>query len=93
VDNIVVRVTNTVREGDVFVPFHFNTQLINQLTASSFCPKSGEPNFKQTAVQLHSDKVPQGIVMKTPQMSGEIAYDKTTLTHQESIIEEKVLTI
>jgi assimilatory nitrate reductase catalytic subunit len=93
VDNIVVRVTNTVREGDVFVPFHFNTQLINQLTASSFCPKSGEPNFKQTAVQLHSDKVPQGIVMKTPQMSGEIAYDKTTLTHQESIIEEKVLVL
>ncbi|MCK9372300.1 MAG: nitrate reductase [Sulfuricurvum sp.] len=61
VENIVVRVTQTVREGNVFVPFHFNTQLINTLTPSQFCPKSGEPNFKQCAVQLHSQRVPQGI--------------------------------
>lgn len=81
VDNIVVRVTNTVREGDVFVPFHFNTQLINQLTASSFCPKSGEPNYKQTAVQLHSQKVPQGIVIKSSEISGEIGYEKITQTN------------
>lgn len=63
VENIVVRVTQTVREGNVFVPFHFNTQLINTLTPSQFDPKSGEPNYKQTAVQLHSQKVPQGITV------------------------------
>lgn len=76
VENIVVRVTQTVREGNVFVPFHFNTQLINQLTPSIFCPKSGEPNYKQTAVQLHSAKVPDGIVMKAPEISGELSYEK-----------------
>jgi len=79
VNNIVVRVTQTVREGNVFVPFHFNTQLINTLTPSLFCPKSGEPNFKQTAVQLHSQKVPEGIKMKSPQISGEITLQKTDM--------------
>lgn len=76
VDNIVVRITQTVREGNVFVPFHFNTQLINTLTPSLFCPKSGEPNFKQCAVQLHSQKVPEGITMRSPQISGEIELQK-----------------
>ncbi|HEX5670042.1 MAG TPA: molybdopterin-dependent oxidoreductase, partial [Sulfuricurvum sp.] len=74
VDNIVVRVTQTVRQGNVFVPFHFNTQLINQLTPSLFCPKSGEPNYKQTAVQLHSKKLPQGIVMQPPIVHGELSH-------------------
>jgi assimilatory nitrate reductase catalytic subunit len=93
VDNIVVRVTNTVREGDVFVPFHFNTQLINQLTASSFCPKSGEPNFKQTAVQLHSSKVPAGIVMKSPKISGEIEHHdkKVFKTHDNTPTKEEIV--
>lgn len=77
VEDIVVRVTQTVREGNVFVPFHFNTQLINLLTPSQFDPKSGEPNFKQTAVQLHSQKVPEGITMKSPGIQGEIVYEKT----------------
>ncbi len=73
VENIIVRVTQTVREGNVFVPFHYNTQLINTLTPTLFCPKSGEPNYKQTAVQLHSPKVPDGIVMKFPEVCGELA--------------------
>lgn len=85
VDNIVVRVTQTVREGNVFVPFHFNTQLINTLTPSLFCPKSGEPNFKQTAVQLHSQKVPEGIKMKSPQISGEITLQKNTTFSKKCI--------
>lgn len=76
VDNIVVRVTQTVREGNVFVPFHFNTQLINALTPSLFCPKSGEPNFKQTAVQLHSQKNPEGIKMEQPKVYGELTHEK-----------------
>jgi len=74
VDNIVVRVTQTVAPGSVFVPFHFNTQLVNALTQPSFCPKSGEPNYKQTAVQLHSQKVPEGLKIKIDQHSGELAY-------------------
>lgn len=84
VDDIVVRVTQTVREGTVFVPFHFNTQLINTLTQSEFDPKSGEPNYKQTAVQLHSHKVPSGIIMKTPEVSGALMYEKSSVTHDVS---------
>lgn len=61
VRNVVVRVTQSVAPMNVFVPFHFNTQLINTLTSESFCPKSGEPNYKQTAIQLHSDEVPAGL--------------------------------
>lgn len=93
VDNIVVRVTQTVREGNVFVPFHFNTQLINTLTPMLFCPKSGEPNFKQTAVQLHSQKVPEGIKMKSPQISGEITLQKTDadLKIEEKMLEQAVI--
>jgi assimilatory nitrate reductase catalytic subunit len=34
---------------------------VNKLTKDDFCPKSGEPNFKQTAVQVHSKAVPKGI--------------------------------
>jgi len=88
VDDIVVRVTQTVREGTIFVPFHFNTQLINQLTQSEFCPKSGEPNFKQTAVQLHSIKVPEGIKIAKTQIAGELTHFQTEtakeLAHEKS---------
>jgi assimilatory nitrate reductase catalytic subunit len=77
IDDVIVRVTESVREGSVFVPFHFNEQLINTLTNDSFCPKSGEPNFKQTAIQLHSQKVPEGLVMQETEISGEIAHKKS----------------
>lgn len=77
IDDVIVRVTGSVREGSVFVPFHFNEQLINTLTNDSFCPKSGEPNFKQTAIQLHSQKVPEGLVMQETEISGEIAHKKS----------------
>jgi len=77
VENVVVRVTGSVREGNIFIPFHFNTQLVNQLTNDSFCPKSGEPNFKQTAVQLHSDEVPEGLELQEQEISGEITHVKT----------------
>lgn len=77
IDDVVVRVTGSVREGSVFVPFHFNEQLINRLTNESFCPKSGEPNFKQTAIQLHSKELPDGLSIKKTEISGEIAHQKT----------------
>lgn len=87
VDNIVVRVTQTVREGNVFVPFHFNTQLINTLAPSLFCPKSGEPNFKQSAVQLHSLAVPEGIRIKPQQIKGELELH-TTESSEEAIYDQ-----
>jgi assimilatory nitrate reductase catalytic subunit len=76
VDDVVVRVTGSVRPGTVFVPFHFNEQLVNALTNESFCPKSGEPNFKQTAIQLHSEAVPTGLILKEQEISGAIAHHK-----------------
>ncbi|MEA2073397.1 MAG: molybdopterin oxidoreductase family protein, partial [Campylobacterota bacterium] len=78
VDDVIVRVTGSVREGTVFVPFHFNTELVNTLTNESFCPKSGEPNFKQTAIQLHSDEVPDGLSLEETVIAGEIEHVKTT---------------
>ena len=77
VKEIMVRVTEAVREGNIFVPFHYNTQLINTLTNESFCPKSGEPNYKQTAVQLHSKEVPDGLKFKEMEISGEIEHRRT----------------
>ena len=78
VKDVMVRVTQSVRPGNIFVPFHYNTQLVNKLTNDSFCPKSGEPNYKQTAIQLHSKEVPQGLKFEEPEISGEIEHIKTT---------------
>jgi len=61
VKELIVKVTEVVREGDVFVPFHFNEQLINSLTIADFDPKSFEPNYKQCAVNIYSKKHPEGI--------------------------------
>ena len=77
VEDVVVRVTQSVAPSTVFVPFHFNTQLVNNLTQESFCPKSGEPNFKQTAIQLHSEEVPEGLKFEEQEISGEIEHVKT----------------
>ena len=76
VEDIMVRVTQSVREGNIFIPFHYNTQLVNSLTNESFCPKSGEPNFKQTAIQLHSKELPDGLEFKQREISGAITHNK-----------------
>jgi assimilatory nitrate reductase catalytic subunit len=92
VEDIIVKVTEGVREGNIFVPFHFNEQLINQLTQSLFDPKSFEPNFKQTAIQLHSQKVPQGIKMEQKEIAGALEYQKVeefTTTKIKETIEGK----
>ena len=70
VTDVIVKVTQTVQPGTVFVPFHYNTQLINRLTQAEFDPISGEPNYKQTAIQLHSSKVPEGIKLKREAIQG-----------------------
>ena len=82
IEDVIVRVTNSVRPGTVFVPFHFNTQLINTLTNSDFCPKSGEPNYKQSAIQLHSEKVPQGLKMEQEAIQGELEHQKSEVLHE-----------
>ncbi len=52
VDGVVVRVTATVREGEVFVPFHYDEWCVNRLTVDEFDPISREPNYKQSAVRI-----------------------------------------
>ncbi|MEA3369849.1 MAG: nitrate reductase [Campylobacterota bacterium] len=89
VEDVVVRVTGSVREGTVFVPFHFNEQLVNTLTNESFCPKSGEPNFKQTAIQLHSAEVPEGLTLEEEKSSGAIAHNKVEHEGIQVKIKEK----
>jgi len=91
VKDVMVRVTQSVRPGNIFVPFHYNTQLVNALTNDSFCPKSGEPNFKQTAIQLHSPEVPEGLKFAQPEISGQIEHVKTAfegIKLQERVKEE-----
>jgi assimilatory nitrate reductase catalytic subunit len=91
VKDVIVKVTEGVREGDIFVPFHFNEQLVNKLTQSLFDPKSFEPNFKQTAVQLHSQKVPTGIEMKEEEIVGEIGYEKVMKVSEEVFQKDRSL--
>ncbi len=76
VKDIIVKVTQNVAPMNVFIPFHYNTQLVNELTNSMFDPKSGEPNYKQTAIQLHSQKHPEGISFEKEKIVAEISYEK-----------------
>ena len=78
VRELLVKVTELVREGNCFVPFHFGEKLINNLTIDEFDPYSFEPNFKQCAVQISSEKVPEGIRMEEKEISGSLAYEGTT---------------
>jgi anaerobic selenocysteine-containing dehydrogenase len=59
VDDLVVRVTAVVREGEVFIPFHYDEQCVNRLTLDEFDPISREPNYKQCAVRLESQPRPR----------------------------------
>ncbi len=52
VERIVARVTETVRAGEVFMPFHYDEACANRLTNDEFDPISREPNYKQCAVRL-----------------------------------------
>ncbi len=47
-----MRVTATVRAGEVFIPFHYDEQCVNLLTVAEFDPISREPNYKQCAVRV-----------------------------------------
>ncbi|HEX3424836.1 MAG TPA: nitrate reductase [Acidimicrobiales bacterium] len=52
IDHLAVRVTATVRPGEVFIPFHYDEQCVNILTLAEFDPISREPNYKQCAVRV-----------------------------------------
>ncbi len=52
VERVTVRVTATVRAGEVFIPFHYDEACANRLTNDEFDPISREPNYKQCAVRL-----------------------------------------
>jgi anaerobic selenocysteine-containing dehydrogenase len=52
VSSIRVRVTGTVRPGEVFIPFHWDERCANRLTDDQFDPISREPNYKQCAVRV-----------------------------------------
>ena len=52
IDHIRLRVTAIVREGEVFVPFHWDDTCANRLTVDEFDPISREPNYKQCAVRV-----------------------------------------
>lgn len=74
ISEILVKESQNIRPGSVFVPFHFSEQLINAITIADFDPKSFEPNFKQCAIQLHSKKVPNGIVLKQEKIKGKLEH-------------------
>jgi len=52
IEKIAVRITATVQEGQVFVPFHYMEACANNLTVAICDPISREPNYKQCAVHI-----------------------------------------
>lgn len=52
VERVVLRVTQTVAPGQVFMPFHYAEANANHLTVSDCDPFSREPNYKQAAVRV-----------------------------------------
>ena len=54
VEGVPVRVTATIREGEVFMPFHYDELCVNRLTVDEFDPISREPNYKQSAVHVEA---------------------------------------
>jgi assimilatory nitrate reductase catalytic subunit len=58
VERIVLRVTETVAPGQIFIPFHFAETNANNLTVSACDPFSREPNYKQAAVRIEKSEIP-----------------------------------
>ncbi|MBI3316439.1 MAG: nitrate reductase [Candidatus Omnitrophica bacterium] len=53
ISHIVLRVTETVAPGQIFIPFHYAEANANNLTVSMCDPYSREPNYKQAAVRVY----------------------------------------
>lgn len=52
IDKIILRVTETVAPGQIFIPFHYAEANVNNLTINMCDPISREPNYKQAAVKV-----------------------------------------
>ena len=52
VSGVVVRLTEIVAPGQLFMPFHYPEQNSNLVTQDAFDPISREPNYKQCAVRV-----------------------------------------
>ncbi|MEA3317929.1 MAG: formate dehydrogenase subunit alpha [Bacteroidota bacterium] len=48
----IVRISDEVAEGEVFMPWHFNKAKVNMLTRDELDPKSKIPAYKLTAVKI-----------------------------------------
>jgi assimilatory nitrate reductase catalytic subunit len=58
VERVILRVTETVAPGQIFIPFHYAEANANNLTVSDCDPVSREPNYKQAAVRVERSVVP-----------------------------------
>ena len=58
IEHIVLRVTETVAPGQIFIPFHYAEANANNLTVSDCDPISREPNYKQAAVRIGKSEIP-----------------------------------
>jgi len=52
IGRVVLRVTETVAPGQIFIPFHYAEANANNLTVNTCDPISREPNYKQAAVRV-----------------------------------------
>src|SRR3989441_1221428 len=52
IERVTARVTEVIRPGEVFIPFHYDEACANRLTNDEFDPISREPNYKQCAVRI-----------------------------------------
>lgn len=52
IERVVLRVTETVAPGQIFIPFHYAEANANNLTVNACDPISREPNYKQAAVRI-----------------------------------------
>jgi assimilatory nitrate reductase catalytic subunit len=58
IQRVVLRVTETVAPGQIFIPFHYAEANVNNLTVSACDPFSREPNYKQAAVRIEKSMLP-----------------------------------
>ncbi len=58
VERIILRVTETVAPGQIFIPFHYAEANVNNLTVNACDPFSREPNYKQAAVRVEKSEMP-----------------------------------
>lgn len=56
IEHVVLRITETVAPGQIFIPFHYAEANANNLTVNACDPISREPNYKQAAVRVQKSE-------------------------------------